>query len=75
MQVFETLLVLADAAAMNTKAPNKLSKLESQPRTHKGATREANTTAIQKFRPAKHRLEHDVRNINHLSYNRYSGNA
>jgi len=46
----------------------KLSKLESQPRTHKGATREANTTATQKFRPAKHRLEHDVRNINDLSW-------
>ena len=50
------------------KAPNKLSKLESQPRTHKGATREANTIATQKFRPAKHRLEHDVRNINDLSW-------
>ena len=31
------------------------------------ATREANTTAVQKFCPAKHRLEHDVRNINDLS--------
>ena len=31
------------------------------------ATHEANTTAVQKFRPAKHRLEHDVRNIHDLS--------
>ena len=33
------------------KATKKISKLESQPRTHKGATREANTTATQNSAP------------------------
>ena len=33
------------------KAHKKVSKLESQPRTHKGATREANTTATQNSAP------------------------
>ena len=50
------------------KAHKKVSKLESQPRTHKGATREANTTASQKLRPAKHRLGHDITNINELPW-------
>ena len=33
------------------KVHKKISKLESQPRTHKGATREANTTATQNSAP------------------------
>ena len=46
VQVFET-----DIYEKMRNATNKFSKLYSQPRTHNGATREANTIASQKSAP------------------------